>query len=543
LVRFDRMNPSLPGRPERPDAARRSGPLFTLSWAIPLVLYVALASRLVAAGVGYEYDEALYVESAVFLLHGDGGAPPFMHDAASWMSAFGRSWPLMIIPYVGTVKAFVALPLFAVFGVSAEAARFAGILLGGLGIVGLVVLIRREVSPIAGLFAGMVLAIHPSYLDLTVFDNGGVSVWMAAMGVGALALANYLRRPSALSAGLLGLAAGLGVWGRANVIWLLASAVLGALLAFGRRAVPPGAHFAAMIAGGVAGAIPLVVYEVASGFETLRFMANTRQALSVGLAARRLRDMAGVMISDDEQRAIWGGPPLRPWEIGVGAALLALTLIGIFLPPRSGEPEIARWRRALSITTLVLAAILIASRLNVSQHHLVAVSTLSVEVSRRSRRAVPLMAATGAGLAVLLLGWDARIVSGLERTGGGGVFSSGLGQVAAYLESSPVPPERLKILDWGFQNSLYVLSAGAVHGTELFWGATEAASTRGITWESEIRDGGSFLLFRTPSLPPSSAAQGFLKALGEYRGERRGRTFYDRPGAPLAEIIEIPGAR
>jgi hypothetical protein len=519
-----------------------------LAWAIPLLLYVTLASRLIGARVGFEYDEALYVESAVFLLHGGGGAPPFMHDAASWMPAFGKRWPLMIIPYVGTVKAFVALPVFAVFGVSAGAARFAGVILGGLGIVGLVVLIRREASPTAGLITGLALAIHPSYLDLTVFDNGGVSVWMAAMGLGALALASYLRRPSRVSAGLLGLAAGLGVWGRANLLWLVASAALAAVVVFGRRAVPAKAHVAAMLAGGAVGAMPLVVYEITSRFATLRFMATSRQALSGPLVMHRLRDMAGAMVSDDEQRAIWWGPSLRPWEVWIGGILLALTLLAVLLPSISGELEIARWRRAFAATALALAGILISSRLNVSQHHLVAVlpfalgsvSMLAVEIGGRWRKAVRFLAATGVGFAVLLLSWDVRIVRGLQRTGGHGVFSSGLGEVTAYLESSPVPPERLKILDWGFQNSLYVLSAGAVHGTEVFWGATEQASARGISWESEIRDGGSFLLFRTPALPPSPAARGFRKALEEYRGPRRATTFSERSGTPLAEIIEIP---
>src|SRR5262249_41240300 len=151
----------------------------------------------IRAHVGCEMDEALYVESAVFMLHG-GDSPPFASDPASWVTLFGRRWPLMIIPYVGTTKAFVTLPLFAAFGSGAEAVRFSAVLLGCLGIAGLVALLGTEVHVLAGLIVGVLLGIHPSYLDLTVFDNGGASVCMGAMGLGALAFRNHLRRRSIL---------------------------------------------------------------------------------------------------------------------------------------------------------------------------------------------------------------------------------------------------------------------------------------------------------------------------------------------------------
>src|SRR5437868_433524 len=80
-----------------------------------------------------------------------------------------------------------------------------------------------------------------------------------------------------------------------------------------------------------------------------------------------------------------------------------------------------------------------------------------------------------------------------------GVCSSAVDDVGRYLQSHPVAPSRLKILSWGFQSNLYVGSGGSVHGSELFWGATKARSSRGNTWESEIRDGGSFLLFSFPT--------------------------------------------
>ncbi len=525
--------------------------LFALSLIVPVSLYLILATRLLGAHVGYEMDEALYVESAVFLLHGH-GAPPFVHDAASWITLFGRSWPLMIIPYVGATKAYVALPLFAALGTSAEVARLAGILLGGLGIAGLVTLIGMQVGPGAGLLVGALLAIHPSYLDFTVFDNGGVSVWMAAMGLVALALAHHLHRRSTFSGFLLGAAAGLGVWGRANIVWLLTSAIAAALVSWGLRALPAKRQGAAMVIGGLFGALPLLVYEVRSGMATFQFVSSTRQPLSGRLLAPRLRGLAETLISDGEQRGIWGGPRVPAWQLGVGAAVLAVVLIAIFLPVRGGDSAVGRWRRAFAAAAGTLMAILLLSRLNVSQHHLVAVLPLTiaavvlltVEFRPLSRPAVALLAAAACGLATLSLGWDVRIDRGLRETGGKRVFSSALSDVAAYLEAHPVPPDRLKILHWGFQNNLYVVSRGSVYGDELFWRSTREASARGWTWDAEIRNGGSFLIFRfpQPSSPFSAGAEGFLEALDRHTGPRQEKLFFDRTGSPVAAIIEIDPA-
>ena len=532
----------MPAEPQ----TRSTRALFPLSLIVPLAIYVGFATRLITAHVGYQYDEALYVESAVFMLR---GTP----DLASWIAGHGRRWPLMIIPYVGSTKAYVAMPLFAVLGINADVARFSGVLLGSLGIAGLVMLIGKQVHPAAGLIAGVFLAIHPSYLDFTVFDNGGVSVWMGAMGLIALALESHLRRRSTHSALLFGVAAGIGVWARANVLWLLASGIVAALLAFGRRAVPARRHIAAMMIGGSLGALPLIAYEVGSRLATLRFIASTRTSLSGPLIAQRLRALVELMISDGEQRGIWAGPPLPRWGIAIEAVLVTLVLLCAVIRIRSGDPAISRWRRAFALSAVLLTIILLTSRLGIQQHHLAAVlplalsalAILSIEVVRHLRPAILPLGALAVGFAVLCLSWDARIDRGLRQTGGKRVFSSAVYDLDEYLESHHVPTDRLKILSWGLRNNLYVISRGSVYGSELFWGATKARSSRGMSWDSEIRDGGSFLFFLFPTGSPAleAAAEGFSEALRGYDGPRRERLFADRSGDPFARLVEIPPTR
>ena len=57
---------------------QRATALFALSLILPLGAYVVLSSRLIAAHVGYEMDEALYVESAVFMLRAAARLPLFL---------------------------------------------------------------------------------------------------------------------------------------------------------------------------------------------------------------------------------------------------------------------------------------------------------------------------------------------------------------------------------------------------------------------------------------------------------------------------------
>src|SRR5712692_10182746 len=71
---FIRMPACPPGDDCSRMKVRRRLSFFALSLVVPLVLYAGFASRLITSHVGYEMDEAIYVESAVFVLRGS--APP-----------------------------------------------------------------------------------------------------------------------------------------------------------------------------------------------------------------------------------------------------------------------------------------------------------------------------------------------------------------------------------------------------------------------------------------------------------------------------------
>ena len=454
----------------------------------------------------------------------------------------------MIVPYVGATKAFVTLPLFVAFGISAGAlpARFAGVLLGSLGIAGLVALIGTEIHPAAGLIAGILLAIHPSIwtspYSTTVAHRFGWAPWDSAPGRFTI----YLRRRSTLSALLLGFAIGLGVWARANFVWLVVSVMAAALLVCGRRAIPHGRHIVFILIGVAGGASPLIAYEARSRLATLDFIAATRRPLSAHEIGQRLRGLSELMIADGEQRGIWWGPPRPIWQVAIGALLLGIVLVSLGMRFRSGDPALSRWRRAFAWSAVILAGLIVSSNLNVGQHHLVAVlplalgalAILSVELARRSRAAIPLLAAGAIGLVAISLASNVQIGRGVDRTGKVGLVErhqrrQGLPPVAQSPAGSPEDSE-LGVSEQSVRHFRRVPARpGALlerHG--IGFGP-------GLTWSSEIADGGWFLFFPVDSWGPSPATRGFLDALKVYRGPRARKVFTDRMGTKFAVVIEV----
>src|SRR4051794_36873099 len=240
-----------------------------MSWWNKARLAAVAAYLLCACGLGFRspglhYDEAIFVNGAVQVLSGRQELA-FAAQPWSWVKISGRQWPLMVLPYAGPMRAYAAVLPFAVFGVSTSAARIVTTLLGALGIWGFSVLIGDQFGAQAGAVTAWILAINPAYLASTIYDPGGVTEWMAPAGLISLALARYLRRPAARSALWLGLAAGFGIWTRANLVWLLAAAAVAGIIVLGRRVLVPARHLAAICVGGILGGAVFLWYEIRSG--------------------------------------------------------------------------------------------------------------------------------------------------------------------------------------------------------------------------------------------------------------------------------------
>ncbi|HEX5431222.1 MAG TPA: glycosyltransferase family 39 protein [Bryobacteraceae bacterium] len=514
-------------------------------------VYFFWGSLLILQKPGLQYDEAFLVAGAVRMLHP--AAPYTITGSPVWIQLFHRFVPLMGggIPYIGALKDYLALPLFAVFGARTSSVRLLSMLLGFVGIWGTYKLLRERAGSAAAAATALALAINPAYLAMTVFDNSAFSEMMAGFGLVCAALAFHLRRRSVLSALLLGAAMGFGIWTRANFLWILAAGGLAALVVFRRRTLAPAVHWIAISGGGILGGFPFLLYQFASHGATWNAMRELSAPQPLNqLLSYRLSLLLDTLLSDGEHRLMWGRTALPAWQtwgcllVAVAGLLICLCASESKRPGRAEAARFAGW------ALLFLGASLFLSRLQVAEHHLIAlvpfaavVIVLSCSILqaryRWGRFLVAAAAVIYAGSAVY---WNIAAIRGLRKTGGIGMWSDGIFELARQIDGSYRGRE-IKILDWGLQANLYVLTDGRLQSEDLSVPESPTKSSRGWPWVDEIRAGGVFLLNGPHDREFPGPSEAFLAAFNKVKPVARWRSIAQRDGEIYAQLIDIePGS-
>jgi hypothetical protein len=503
-----------------------------------LAVYGFWSLLLIAQKPGLHYDEALHVSGAVHMLN-NRGEFTLPHGPHTWACLRGRCFPLMSLPYTGAVKEYLCLPLFAVVGPRMSVIRVTSMLLGALGIWGVYVLARGRIGPRIAAAVAFLLAVNPSYIHQTVFDTSAVGAWMASFGFLCLMLSGYLRRASHAGAFLLGFAAGFAVWTRANFLWLLGSVALAALLALGRRLFPPLSHIARMGVGAVVGSAPFLVYQALSRGGTWEALGMYgAKSGFLNRAHARIVLLSETLMSDREHRAMWAAPEMPSWQAWLWLAMV-LAACCVCLWPRAQRDAARRaWERIAALSFLFLTAVMLSSRLDVSEHHLVVVLPLAALAVALAGSAFLSHGRVAKGLVLILSGiyvclaisWNQRAIAGLAATGGAGLWSDAAIPLTEHLEKF-YDGKEIKILDWGLQRNLFVLSRGRVHSREIF--ADAPAQPAPLS--------GTYLLSGPTLRSFPEATRTFLAALDQQKAEARRSTIAQRNGERFAEIIDIQG--
>jgi hypothetical protein len=506
-----------------------------------VLFYCLLAVLLIKARPGLQYDEALDVRGAVHLRHSREEIK-LQHAPDTWFCAYEHCFPLMSSRYTGAIKDYICLPLFALFGPKAEVVRLVTTALGALGILGIATLLRKQVSYAAAAAVAWALAIHPSYLDMTVFDNNVFAPWMAAFGLMCIAASAYLENRNPRTAFWVGVTLGLGIWARANYVWLLAALFLALVISAGRGLLRPFRELASIAVGGILGGLPFLAYQALSGGGT--WDAVDMLPVSGSFVQRfgyRLAMLSETFLSDGEHRRIWGGPALSAWQLWLFPTMVALAcVLCIAMKQRRGIlPRVA------ALTLAVLTGVFFATRLAIAEHHMVTLVPIAAIVvvlagrdllsHRWARVAVVAVAAIYAGSALY---WQFATLAAIQRTGGIGMWSDAVFPLTTRL-SGDLGGREVKILDWGLENGVYVLSDGRVQTREIFWDANADQTAEKAPWLDEIRRGGVFLLNGPSNRQFPGPSTGFLRALAEGRPTMLRYTVLQRSGVPYAEVIEI----
>jgi Dolichyl-phosphate-mannose-protein mannosyltransferase len=527
-------------------AASNSHWLWNRAPVAAVAMYLVCAAWLGFRSPGMDNDEAVFFSGAVHVLN-SGQEPSFTHDPWSWITVFGRHWPVMVLPYAGSLRCYLSLIPFALFGANYYTARMVTMLAGAFGIWGLAVLVRSQIDAKAATMASLILAVNPAFLALTIYDQGGVAEWMVPFGILSITLAGYLKARTASCAFWLGAAMGFGVWSRANVAWLLGAALLASAIVLGKRIFVPWRHLVALTGGGLAGGGLLLCYEIRSHGATFAFMRamNNSQPM-LHLVAHRLNLLSRTILSDSEHRDMWDGPDLPLWQT---VPFSIIVIFALFACLRWGSVSIkagAVFGRVAGLTFVFLLSCMLFSRLNISDHHLVALLPIAAvlvvlaarDSCQRWRRARYVAGAIAMLYLVLALSLNHTAARQIRSTGGVRLWSNAIDSISRYLQTHS-PGRSVKLLDWGFQHNLFVLSNSRIASEEIYWAASLERSGSGKLWSNEISPGDVYVIHSPGLVLIPEARKGFLAALIASDLPFRRIQFNQNNGQGYAEVLEV----
>ena len=166
--------------------------------------------------LGVENDEALF------------GMAFFPPKYAVSVKVGHSTLPLMLMTYVGTLKAWLYRPFFKFVHPHVWSLREPMVLAGVLSIALFYLLLRRISGERAAVVGAVLLATDAPYLLTTVFDWGPVALQHLLFIGGALCLVRFYqdRSHGALAGGAF--LFGLAMWDKALATWLLSGLAIGA---------------------------------------------------------------------------------------------------------------------------------------------------------------------------------------------------------------------------------------------------------------------------------------------------------------------------
>ena len=250
--------------------------------ALIACLFFLLAGLAFLTKTGIENDETIFGGS---FLKPYGGA---------YVIRIGHSrMPIMVMAYIGTLKAWLYRPLINIFGTGLVVLRLPVLLAG----VASVWLFFRLVYRIAGLRAAIIgctlLAVDSTYLLTLCFDWGPVALQHLLLVAGLLLLVRFYqqRASSRLFWGFFLL--GLGMWDKALAVWMLSGVGVAAMAVFPGRILAAATRKRVVLAvlGFTFGVFPLLVFNLENQWQTFRGNVN-RDTSDIPGKARLLMETA-----------------------------------------------------------------------------------------------------------------------------------------------------------------------------------------------------------------------------------------------------------
>ena len=235
---------------------------------------IAVAVAFVAAGMlfvprlGIEADEAM-VANGIY----DHGQAWY-----SWKFA-NAEVPVMLISYLGAVKTWFYKVVFLFAAPRPIVLRLPMLLFAAASLWLFFELLDRTIGYRAAWIGTLLLATDTSYLLLNTADYGPVTLQFVFKLAALVLLVHFHQQGSKKDLAWAFFLLGLGMWDKAIFAWVLFGLAIAAVAVFPRnlRKHLSGANIAIAGLAMLAGALPLVIYNIARPLETLRSNAHLSQ--------------------------------------------------------------------------------------------------------------------------------------------------------------------------------------------------------------------------------------------------------------------------
>lgn len=510
------------------------------------VLLVVIALAFVAAGMlfvprlGIEVDEAI-VTSGIY----DHGNPWY-----SWKFD-GSELPIMILSYLGALKAWLYNGLFLFVPPRPIALRLPMLLLAAGTLWLFFELLDRTMGRKAAWIGTLLLATDTSYLLLNTADYGPVTLQFVFKLAALLLLVRFHKNGSKQELAWAFALVGLALWDKAVFAWVLFG------LAVAAAAVFPGdirrhlnrTNVLVACSAMLAGALPLVIYNIARPLETLQSNVRVEQRAIVGKADVLRTTMDGSVMFGFMTAAEPGPIPGQANHWYQKLSIAASRLTG---HPRHGAMLIIAAACALSIIFLwkstlrkpilfgVIASagtwlpmVLTAGAGAAAQHvillwpfHLIPIAAVLSQLSGL-RAAIVTTLLCGSNLLVTNQYYADLVVNGPAIR-----WTDAMDPLQRYLADSHA--RRIVAADWGFFETMNLLSEG-----ELQMYYADTSSDQAI--EAMLRDPVNLFVTHAKGVAFHPQERALLEAVAQreqYQQELL-TTILDRNGRPAFDVFRF----
>ena len=473
----------------------RSTPAFLL---IPIAVYLLFSLSYLDLP-GLHYDEVLFANAALGNLDG---------SFVAWETTVaGYRLPVMLMPYMGAVKAYLYYPMFKLWGPGVAAVRLPVILLGLVTLFFTYAFVRQTLGPCTALLSVVLLASDPTFIFIQKTDWGPIALMMVLKVASLYFVFRWLNKGNTLWLSVACFLMGVGVFDKVIFVWYVAALAVALPLCFWsslkERLTAKSCGLALL--SFLAGCFPFIVFTIKTHGDSLTnpnlFHLSRLQDFMLRWNVLRGTLNGTAVYNFFNNEFLQNLAPLlrRENEAGLQSTLAAVeeTIA------HDGTYQVA----ALFLSILVIAVLLKKGRLQFGSsvlfclflpvsmmgmifmtpgatgiQHFVTVYPFSHLVialalcqsegldKLQPRRWFPVFRLTAFALGLLLvisqLHADVRYLQSLRRTGGVGIWSDAIYPLAEYAQDHP--DKLYALMDWGFSNQLLVLTQGRIKKEESF---------------------------------------------------------------------------